>query len=138
MALSSPTQKAGLPSKSCLPAHELGGNPLVPPLRLRPMPSDQLIASRRKRTRDVAVLLIACSVAALAAATVSTDSDFVAVSDQFRSWTQGTLGSVLRIGSLLIGMCLAIKTQRLPIPISVTLVSIYFPDVVETIFGAVV
>jgi hypothetical protein len=102
------------------------------------MPADQPIASRRTRIRHIAVLLIASSLASLAAATVSTDSDFVAVSDQIRSWTQGTLGSVIRLGSLLIGMCLAIKTQRLPIPISVTLVSIYFPDVVETIFGALV
>lgn len=105
---------------------------------MRPMSAYQVTSLPRKRTRDLLLLIAAFFVAGLAAATVSTDTDFVVVSDQIRSWTQGTLGSVIRLGSLLIGLCLAIKTQKLPIPISVTLVSIYFPDVVETIFGAVV
>ncbi len=102
------------------------------------MSTAQPPALRRHSHRGLLVLVLSLSVASIASATVSTDSDFLAVADQIRSWTQGTLGSVIRLGSLLIAMSLAIKTQRLPIPITVTLVSIYYPDVVETIFGAIV
>ena len=83
------------------------------------------------------MVLVLCA-ASFVSATVSTDADFVDIADKLVSWTQGTLGTVIRMGSLFVGMALAIKTQRLPDPISVALVSLFFPDVVETIFGAVV
>jgi hypothetical protein len=82
--------------------------------------------------------LICILLAAAASASVSTDSDFVDVAAKISSWSKGTLGSILRLGSLLIGSALAIKTQRLPIAMAVALVSVYFPDVVDVIFGAVV
>ena len=101
------------------------------------------LASSHSRVQAVSpqavTLLVLCVLfSAAASASVSTDADFIDISDKLVSWSQGTLGTVLRMGSLLIGMALAIKTQRLPIPISVTLVSIYFPDVVDTVFGAIV
>lgn len=88
--------------------------------------------------RTAAALVLGLLLASAVSASVSTDTDFLDIATKLVSWSQGTLGSVLRLGSILIGMALAIKTQKLPFPLSVTLVSIYFPEVVDTIFGAVI
>ncbi len=86
----------------------------------------------------LSALLGCMAVVASAGATVSADVEFESIVTQLVSWIQGSLGGVIKIASLLIGVSLAIKTQRLPIPISVTLVTFYVPEVVESIFGAVV
>ena len=87
---------------------------------------------------QLCAFLLGMAFASFAAATVSSDAQFLDISTKLVSWCQGTLGSILRLGSLIIGMAIAVKTQRLPVPIFVTLTSVYFPEVVETVFGALV
>lgn len=92
---------------------------------------------QRSQTSRLAAIFVFVACGA-AMASVSSDTDFTPFVLQLVSWTKGTLGSVLKLSSLLIGIALAVKTQRLPIPVSLTFLTIAGPDAIEAVFGALI
>lgn len=105
-----------------------------------PSAGNQSVSSLRTMPSTAKSLLVGlvASCFATVAWTATTDVAFVGIATQIAAWTQGTLGATIRLGALLVGFGLAVKTQRLPIPLSFVLATIYFPQVVDTIFAATI
>lgn len=79
-----------------------------------------------------AVIVVAL---ASSAAATTTDTTFLAAQTTVHGWIHGSLGAVIRTGSLLVGMAVAVRTQRIYVAVAVGLTVLFFPDVVETIFA---
>lgn len=95
-------------------------------------------AARKKtlvRLQWTAQALAGLAVASTAIAT-TTDTTFAGAQTLVHGWIHGSLGGVIRTASLIVGMGVAVRTQKLYVAVAVGLTVLFFPDVVEKIFGA--
>jgi len=91
------------------------------------------------RTRQLGLgvlLLLALTSAALA--TTSTDTDFAGAIGKLQDWTNGTMGGVLKLSAMLVGMGVAVRTGKLYVPLGVAIAVYFSAGIVDGVFGATV
>lgn len=76
-------------------------------------------------------------VAGVAVGTTSTDTQFLATVKLLTNWLEGTLGTVIRIAWLIVGMAIGIRTGKVVAPFA-GVVIVFFPTVVSTVFGGLI
>lgn len=99
-----------------------------------------------KNNTNLKSALVGFSLLALAAGAVyaagaggGADDAFADVYDLLVSWTTGTLGKIIAVGALLVGIGFGLVRQSVVaavIGIAMSLVLSYGPDVIDGIFGA--